>query len=239
MGLNNQNGIIVKELQTLANGTYRTTLLEGVYTVEARKEGYITSYFTITVVGGDVNANQNGSISPVIAAGNMRVVLTWGELPYDLDSHLVRKTNGTEDYHVYYSNKLGTDANLDLDDTSSYGPETVTINSPKVNSIYTYYIYNFSGGASSVLKNSGAKITVAFNNTQRTFNVPNEDGRYWKVFELENGVIIPCSVNCVQNTITTRGRSLRKVSRRALGQNLSNHMSREEELNIFRNLPTK
>jgi len=238
-GMNNQDGIIVEEIQTLVNGTYSTTLREGIYTVEAIKNGYITSYFTITVIGGATSSNQNGTLSPTIVDGDMRIVLTWGASPRDLDSHLVRKTDGAQDYHVYYSSKNHVDANLDHDDTSSYGPETVTVNSPQQNSIYTYYVYNFSGGSADVLKNSNAKVTVAFNDTQRTFNIPNEGGQYWKVFEIENGAIIPCSVGCVQNTITIRGKVLSKVSDTSSTQNLSNHMSREEELNLFRNLPSK
>ena len=238
-GMNNQNGVITKEIQTLTDGSYTMTLIEGIYTVEAIKNGYITSYFTITVIGGAVSSNQNGTLSPTIVDGDMRIVLTWGASPGDLDSHLVRKTDGVQDYHVYFSHSRSADANLDHDDTSSYGPETVTINSPQQNSIYTYYVYNYSGGSADVLKNSNAKVTVAFNNTQRTFNIPNEGGRYWKVFEIENGAIIPCSVGCVQNSIITRGRSLRKVSRGVSSQNISNHMSKEEALSLFRNLPSK
>ena len=50
-----------------------------------------------------------------------RVILTWGSSPSDLDSHLEGPG-----YHVFYSNKTGKNAELDVDDTTSYGPETVT-----------------------------------------------------------------------------------------------------------------
>ncbi|MBA4382487.1 MAG: hypothetical protein C0406_07975, partial [Sideroxydans sp.] len=55
----------------------------------------------------------------------MRIVLNWGELPSDLDSHLIFPSN-----HIYFNSKTGStssDAKLDVDDTTSYGPETITI----------------------------------------------------------------------------------------------------------------
>lgn len=63
------------------------------------------------------------AISPVMTnLDGMRVVLSWGEKPFDLDSHLIFPGG-----HIYFDSKEGTDANLDVDDTDSYGPETVTI----------------------------------------------------------------------------------------------------------------
>jgi hypothetical protein len=232
-GINNRTGIIAEELQTLTNGTYSTTLRHGRYTVEAIKNGFISTYFTISVIGGESSINQNGSISPLVAIGDMRIILTWGATPRDLDSHIVRKTGGTMDYHVYFAAKSRVDAQLDHDDTSSYGPETITVSNPQANSIYTYYVHNYSGGTTG-LKTSNAKVIVAFNNTQQTFNVPNEDGLDWKVFEIINGVIVPCSVNCIQRRINLGIRANQEME-----SNFSNHVSTEEALEIFRNLPSK
>jgi hypothetical protein len=52
----------------------------------------------------------------------MRIVLTWGERPADLDSHITYPGN-----HIFFRSKKGTDANLDVDDTTSFGPETITL----------------------------------------------------------------------------------------------------------------
>ena len=51
----------------------------------------------------------------------LRVVLTWGKTPDDLDSHMIFLAT------TLLENKTGTDAELDVDDTDSYGPETITL----------------------------------------------------------------------------------------------------------------
>lgn len=53
----------------------------------------------------------------------MIIVLTWGENPRDLDSHITY-TDDSSSYHIYYNNKIDstTGTNLDIDDVTSYGP---------------------------------------------------------------------------------------------------------------------
>ena len=73
---------------------------------------------------------ENSSID----ADNLRIVLTWGEYPWDLDSHLYGKDKLTDSdvFHTcywaknYYQGSTAI-AKLDVDDTTSYGPETTTI----------------------------------------------------------------------------------------------------------------
>ena len=60
------------------------------------------------------------------------------------------------------------------------------------------------------LSSSNAKVEINFNGTQRTFHVPNEEGVYWKVFEIDNGRIIPCTTGCVQGSADGIVRSLDK-----------------------------
>lgn len=83
-----------------------------------------------------------------------KIVLTWGQNPRDLDSHLIitgtAATHGSS--HVYYSDKRQCNSTpfyycLDLDDTSSYGPETTMIKLDP-NSTYTFYVHNYAGSGS-------------------------------------------------------------------------------------------
>ena len=74
----------------------------------------------------------------------MRAVLTWGANPSDLDSHLAYENN-----HIYYSKKVGSKAHLDVDDTNSYGPETITIVKKKEGKKYLYAIHNYTLDKSS------------------------------------------------------------------------------------------
>lgn len=125
------------------------------------------------------------AISPVMQnLDGVRVVLTWGEFPSDLDSHIWYK-----DQHIYYNNKVGYKANLDVDDVDSYGPETITVEEKEFGTDYTYAVHNYSmreAPASYSLSRSGAKVFVYIGQSLiRTYYVPqNEKGNLWTVFRI-------------------------------------------------------
>lgn len=118
----------------------------------------------------------------------LRVVLTWGRSPADLDSHISYPGN-----HIYWDSKIGTKANLDVDDTTSFGPETITITQKQVGKKYIYAIHNYTNGEnpnSSALGNSGATVNVYIGQTLvRTYHAtPHKVGNVWVVFGIdENG----------------------------------------------------
>jgi tetratricopeptide (TPR) repeat protein len=122
------------------------------------------------------------AISPVMAnLDGMRIVLNWGQLPADLDSHLVYPQN-----HIYFTQQRGKDANLDVDDTTSFGPETITIEK-KNDGRYVYAVHDYSDRENqntSNLANSGAKVFVYIGQTLiRTYDVPkSQKGNLWAVF---------------------------------------------------------
>lgn len=130
------------------------------------------------------------AVSPVMSnLDGMRIVLTWGYTPYDLDSHLYFPGN-----HVYFSDKSLGNSQLDVDDTSSYGPETITIVKKKAGQKYLYAVHNYTdGGAkgnSSLSVGSRAKVFVYIGSTLvRTFTPPqNKVGNTWVVFGIgDNG----------------------------------------------------
>ena len=217
-GINILTGEIVKTITTDSNGNYSTTLETGAYTFSISATGYTSTSATINVFGNE-SRQKDLSLSPILSEGNMRIVINWGEHPEDLDSHLVKKINGSQEYHIYYSNPNGTNGdNLDHDDVTSYGPETVTINNVDTTAIYTYYVHHYAG--SSNLKSSSAKIDVYYGSNHFTYSVPNQDGIYWKVFEIENGTINPCFTNCIQDGTSSLVRNI-------------------DEANLFNNLPSK
>ncbi len=221
-GRDNVTGTLLTTIYSDDNGNYFIdTLKTGNYTFHIVKDGYITLNENIYIVGNEINI-KDLAIAPILRAGQMSIKLSWGELPVDLDSHLAKYTDGTLDYHLYYGNSTVSDGdNLDVDDTTSYGPETITINELNTASVYSYYVYNYS--EDDDLKNSSAKVEVNYGDTQtQSFYVPNESGRYWKVFDIINGEIIPCTSNCVQDVVFT---------------DVSRSFHKEEEL--FKNLPVK
>lgn len=123
------------------------------------------------------------ALSPVMAnLDGLRVVLSWGQHPSDLDSHVVYPGN-----HVFFSNKKGEASQLDVDDTSSYGPETITIEEKQAGERYVYAVHNYSAGAniqSEELSQSQAKVFVYVGHTLiKTYYVPrNQPGNLWVVF---------------------------------------------------------
>ncbi len=175
-----------------SNGYFNCNLPYGYYTAEISKSGFVTGLFNITIC--NQSASVNAILSPVLASNEYRIVLTWGASPRDLDSHLT-STIGQEVYfgrrNVSYSDSGS--ANLDVDDTSSYGPETITLlTGNNSNATYTYSVYNYSGYPA--LSTSGAAIKIYNGNSLiSSYSVPTNggSGRTWKVFSLCNGKISP------------------------------------------------
>lgn len=131
------------------------------------------------------------ALSPIMKnLDGLRVVLTWGEKPLDLDSHLSYSNN-----HIYWNTKIGNNANLDVDDVDSYGPETITITKKQLGTKYIYAVHNYTfinQPNSNSLAKSDARVNVYIGQTLvRTYNVnPNKIGNLWLVFSIdEEGVI--------------------------------------------------
>lgn len=205
-GINVTTGTIVATTTSSTEGAYTdATLAGGNYTGEAILSGYVSGYFTITVIGGQTTSNQDATITPTLPVGQTRIVLTWGASPSDLDSHLTGPVSGSSTrFHVLYSSKGSSTASpfaaLDVDDTSSYGPETTTIYT-QTTGTYRFSVHDFTNEASSsstALSSSGALVKVfTSNGLVATFNVPgSQGGTLWTVFEMSGSVIIP------KNTMT-------------------------------------
>jgi len=228
-GQNNKTGEVLQTVNNDGNNSLQVTLFPGVYTIETGANGYTKAYATISVIG-DTNVDKTISISPVLAENQTRIVLSWSDTPNDLDSHLVKKVAGNQVYHVYYgdSHPSNADASLDVDITSGRGPETITINNLDNSAIYKYYVHDFSNGSNhddTQLKASGVKVDVYYGNQSKTFYVPNENGNAWKVFEIVNGEIIPCTNGCVfgvdgENDSQLGSRDLRDSQDKTLFENL-------------------
>lgn len=196
-GINNRTGTIVATAKADASGEADVQLKPGVYTVELIASGYETVYDTLV-------ARQNGETereffaAPTVGSGQVSIVLTWGAVPADLDSHLFTQ-RGTETSHVWFGSKEDSFGNdLDVDDTSSYGPETVTIKQFSAQDYYKYCVFDFTNGVrentqSYELSNSGATVQVYTDQgLAATYHVPtNRPGVVWEIFEIRNGRITP------------------------------------------------
>ena len=208
---NNKSGDYLPGIavQTDSSGQYTLTGVPvGYYTVEATKDGFMPNYANILVQSTDPKTDHNFTLSPILPDDYIQVVLRWGASPRDLDSHLIGRKEDGGSFDVYYAKKsysVGGEeyANLDVDDTTSYGPETITIKkSLSGKCVYAVHDYsNKSSSSSDKLGYSEAFVTVYKGGQEyATFNVPvGEIGTYWVVFELSpDGTITP--INAITNS---------------------------------------
>jgi len=100
--------------------------------------------------------------------------------------------NATERFHMYFFNQNPIEGvNLDVDDVTSFGPETTTI-SEVYEGTYRYSVFNFSAQNSSgalEIEQSPAKVEV-FDSSGliQRFNPPaaeENSGNTWRVFEID------------------------------------------------------
>ena len=196
---------------SLDNGAQTTTTnSEGQYSFEnistgthelsASISGYITESEEI-VISDDTQQVVNFSLSRIIDnPGEYRVVLTWGDAPSDLDSHMWTP----DGFHIYFGDR-GSETSapftqLDVDDTSSQGPETITIFQAQPG-IYRYSVNNFSGDLDGPLENSEATVKL-YNESGlvQEWSVPNGNGLWWNVFTLDGSTGQVTSVNSISDT---------------------------------------
>lgn len=136
------------------------------------------------------------ALSPIMdSLYSIRIVLTWGNNVKDLDAHLIFPSND-----IFWDNKKGDGAILDLDSTKFYGPETITIEKLNKNQKYVYAVHNFShrklsvnsrGMATEALTKSNATVRVYIGKTLiHTYKVKHGPmGNVWVVFGIdENGI---------------------------------------------------
>jgi subtilisin family serine protease len=167
----------------------------GAYTVEIIKDGYINGFYNLVA---DKKEGMTFSLSPVLDENEYRVVLTWGDIPSDLDSHLFWYNEYDQEmFHVYWANRTGyyngeIVASLDVDDTSSYGPETVTItfdaSMVENGGELRYCVNNYTRGSLGELSESNATVRVyKGNELEKTLNVTkNQEAYVWHVFKISN-----------------------------------------------------
>jgi Carboxypeptidase regulatory-like domain len=216
LGVNSTADEIVASTRTDSVGVYAfSNLPAGAYTAMLSRSGFLPNAFTVGVVGGTFTGGQDGTMVPELQVGEVQIILTWGATPRDLDAHLTGPkpagvpassaaacSSDPARFHLFFSctgnfSPFPDDFTLDLDDTSSFGPETITLKR-RLPGVYRYSVHDFTNGGlteSTALSNSGAQVRVFIGGGQPlTFNVPpGMPGTVWTVFELDGqtGAITP------------------------------------------------
>ena len=131
-------------------------------------------------------------LSPGMEAGQMRVVLTWGKRPKDLDAHLTGPLPNQENFHVYFNYKGDLKSkefvNLDVDDRDGEGPETITVLGVLPGK-YSYFVHDYSNRndlQDSSLAQSGAEVRVYQGGQTYRFRANQRSvGNVWHVCEID------------------------------------------------------
>jgi len=189
-GINDVTRAITQRVLSESDGSFHfSSIPSGTYTAFFSKTGYINDILTLSVLGGESTSGFIMNLSPDIhTTSGYRIVLTWDVDPNDLDSHLFTPLiNGTR-YHIYFFNKGSLVSppyvNLDVDDVTSYGPETTTI----VNMVpgeYYYSVHHFAGNGSLTTTSNATINLYGINGFIRSWTVPSSgDGRWWNVFSI-------------------------------------------------------
>lgn len=185
-------------------GKYSLRLPSGEYRVTIRCNGYTEETFDCTVSSYTQQTERNFTITPTLAEGQIRIVLTWGSNPTDLDSYL----NGTTDSGVTVSTNFRnrtcssggqTIAELDVDDIDGYGPETTTLYD--INGVYEFRVVDFTG--SGTMSSSGAVVKVYTPDSDTPVEIPICSGleNGWFVCRIDHGQVEVVNTS----SSTTRG----------------------------------
>lgn len=199
-GMNSTSGTPLRTLTTSTGSYAFASVAAGTYTVVAKANGFTDGTRTGISVGGTSVSNQDLFLSASGVSGQVRIVLTWGSSPSDLDAHLIGPNSDGSRFHIYYAFRGSCTASpfacLDVDVTSGRGPETVTISQSRTGA-YRFYVNNYSAAlngsapSSTTLGSSNARVDVYIGNAlARTFGVPNNAGSLWTVFELNGSTIV-------------------------------------------------
>ena len=184
---------------TESDGSYEIDLEEGQYEIKVQKEGYIEDSFAIEVEKGQQNDAGTVSLSPVLEKGEIRIVLSWGAAPRDLDSYLDGMSSDGNSVFVNFISPIARHsskvcAELDLDDLDGYGPETITIYD--TDGEYDYFVHDFNRTGTI----GGCKATVKIylpGQSPVEYVVPEGSGNRCNVCHISNGQVTP--VNTIDN----------------------------------------
>jgi uncharacterized protein YfaP (DUF2135 family) len=187
-GADVKTGDVSVTASTGAEGTYAFSNVEaGEYTAEIVLADYSTVYQNVILVGNST-VTRNFAMSPTLASGEVRIVLTWGESPRDLDSYLKGPKATSGEYTISFRNKNEENTTLDRDDTSGFGPETITISSQN-SGTYTYWVVPYDGTSSSLANSSAIVSIYDENGLAEQIKVPSGTGFKWNVFTMSSGVV--------------------------------------------------
>ena len=173
---------------TNSDGNFRIPVRVDAYVrVSAAQQALVTPSRVYTTQTDEIT---DGSCL-VLGDLEVTVTLTWGENPSDLDTHLdgpASATDSRDRFHLYYGNRDlsvgGETIYLDVDDTTSFGPEVTYLSDFPFDGTYYYSVYHYSG--SSDIQASPARVELQINDDVYIFSPPEGTAtECWGVFTID------------------------------------------------------
>lgn len=205
------SGVSVKSTGIDYSGTSTArTGADGRFTIRVRPNSRVTLSGMSGGLVTSTRAISTGSEAQDITASCLQIVregtafsirLSWGERPSDLDSHLYMPQGGQIFYQSRGSLMAEPFVNLDTDDTSSFGPEVVTVLRPRVG-IYRYFVKNFSRTTTPGITGSPARVELMAGGMLQLFTPPGGETTTtfnWTVFDIT--VAADCSTTVTEVSV--------------------------------------
>lgn len=176
------------ETATGADGRFRLqNAPEGEASVEISANGYSTEQLEAKL-SASPGSGLRVALSPGLAEGQIRFVVTWGGEARDLDAHLEGPLPGNQRFHIFHKQKGDLASkefvSLDVDDRDGEGPETITVLGVQPGR-YHYFIHNADTGADDGLSRSAAEVKVyQGGQTYRFRPRSTQAGNLWRVCDL-------------------------------------------------------
>jgi len=183
---------VIRSMVTPASGKFQFRIAGGEYVVRIRNvAGMVGLDYTEPVeILNSRTTQRTYAVARPVGPGKLRMVLTWGENPRDLDSHLLTSTG----CQVSFRRKQCPDgsASLDTDVTDGFGPETINVHSLRPG-LYKYRVHAYSSGA---MEDSEAEVTLYGVEKQAVQFHVSRDGKvengWWSVVNIrvdDNGKV--------------------------------------------------
>ena len=186
-------GPVIQTVHSDLSGKYNINLDSGDYMVEVVCTGYTTEFFKLYVGSNREMTAEPFYLSPMLSNGQIRIVLEWGNSPTDLDSHLDGSLDSGFGVHVDFTNKYTSKdgnkiAELDIDDTDGYGPETTTIYD--TNGKFVFSVEDYTGSGTMSLSGATVKIYLPDQSAPIEVHVPSSGiVNYWNVCTIDHGEV--------------------------------------------------
>jgi hypothetical protein len=171
-----------------AAGNFRIAVKANARTaLTASSNGLIGTSVAINTTAAD----QTVTACLTLTQAAVTIKLSWGTDPSDLDSHIWAPNAAGVAEEVNFSNQGQLSStpyvNLDVDDTSSFGPEYVTIGRVAKNSTYRYWVRNYSGTLNPGITTSPARVELNIRGALTVFTPPageTDATKDWYAFDL-------------------------------------------------------